>query len=118
MQRRCKWPPKPAEIVEACNEAAERIARFTRYQDWGKKQLAELEKPRQPRPSREELEMRFGGRLLPVDFGMDEAERAALARKPYSPPPFSKIAENYKDNPERMTNLTSAPGKRRSLRQL
>ncbi len=44
LQRRCKFPPSIAEVVEACDSEAERIAKLKRYQDMGKPAL-------QPRPT-------------------------------------------------------------------
>lgn len=67
LQRTCKFPPRIAEIVEACEKAADRINRFDRMRMFGQQRL--IERDLGPKLTREELLARYGGSLLPADFG-------------------------------------------------
>jgi hypothetical protein len=44
IQRKCKFPPTIAEVVEACDNEVARLARMQRYHDYG--QTSRYERPR------------------------------------------------------------------------
>lgn len=115
LQRTCKFPPRIAEIVEACDAIAARVARFSRYQNWGKETIAaRLEGPAVPKPTAEEMAAKYG-----PNFGIrDPEERTTAGFTPNSGQalPFNEIAEHYASHPDRMKHLTEAPGRRKSLR--
>lgn len=67
LQRTCTFPPRMAEIIKACGEAAAKLESINRFENWGRRTEPPL--VRGPRPSMEEIEVRFGGRLLPEGFG-------------------------------------------------
>ena len=55
LQRRYKWPPKIAEVVEFCNERVTHSAKMERFKNWGKPDTPMLESPREEKPTLEEL---------------------------------------------------------------
>jgi len=123
LQRKSVFPPRIAEIVKACEAIVVRDATRKRFQEWGKpdEKLA-LGPPPHERPTREQLLKKFGGSLLPKDFGksVEEIARARAKEKAAlepQAPSWKAITENYAANPQRLANLISEPGKRRSLRQ-
>jgi hypothetical protein len=56
IQRRCKWPPTVAEVVDACEEHLRSIANAHRFATWGKGNERLLEAPRQDGPTLDGLE--------------------------------------------------------------
>lgn len=79
IQRRVKFPPRIAELVEACDEAAAHIAKYARYQNWGKSQTAMLEGPPVHRPSEEEMLAKYGPNYgLNPNHGAEERKEAGM----------------------------------------
>lgn len=110
LQRTCTFPPRLAEIVKACDAAAATIDRANRFANWGRR--TEPVPIRGPRPTLDELKAKYGGSLLPPDFGKEPGET-----KPPTPAlPFEKVIPHYAENPQRLENLTREQGTRRSLR--
>jgi hypothetical protein len=60
IQRRSKFPPRVAELVAICDEAAEAIERRRRYENWGKNDATLLEGPKGEKPTLEELKAKYG----------------------------------------------------------
>lgn len=111
LQRTCTFPPRLAEIVKACDEAAAKLDRLNRFANFGRRNEPALIR-QGPRPTLEQLKARYGGSLLPPDFGKEPSEI-----KPPTPAlPFEKVIPHYAENPQRLENLTGAIGTRKSLR--
>lgn len=111
LQRSCTFPPRIAEIVKACDEAAAKLDRLNRFANFGRRNEAPLIE-HGPRPTLDELKARYGGSLLPADFGKEPSE----LKPPAPAPTWDAIAEHYAENPQRIEGLTREQGTRRSLR--
>lgn len=110
LQRTCTFPPRIAEICKACDEAATKLDRLNRFATFGRRNEPAL--IRGPRPSLEELKAKYGGSLLPPDFGKEPSEI-----KPPTPAlPFEEVIPHYAENPQRLEGLTRDFGTRKSLR--
>jgi len=73
VQRRSKFPPRVAELVAACDEAAATLERSRRYSNWGRNQpLAIAGPPPAPKPSLEQLQAKYG-----KDWGIGKEDEKA-----------------------------------------
>lgn len=118
LQRRCTFPPRMAEIVAACNEAAATIDRMNRFHNWGRRNEPALPLTG-PRPSLEELKARYGGSVLPADFGKIDpvdAVKEKLRRDVREKALTLEQIEGYYEHPDVGKHLTGEIGTRRSAR--
>jgi len=97
VQRHCKWPPTIAEIVEACNQRMQEIARLHRLQNPRKPEATMLGPPRDERPTYEELKAKYG-----ENFGLAPAEPKKPPARAMS---WQEVATFYRSNPERAARL-------------
>lgn len=99
IQRRLKFPPRLAELVAACDEAASILERTRRYQNWGRPQ--EIEGPKGPRMTKAEMEAKYG-----PNYGLDPIgkDRTGTTQKPA--PTWDQIKEMYGSDPSRIAALT------------
>jgi hypothetical protein len=67
IQRRIKFPPRIAELVSACDEAAAFLERLKRYSNWGRNNQA-IEGTKDPRPTRAQMLAKYG-----PNYGLDES---------------------------------------------
>jgi hypothetical protein len=79
VQRKYKWPPKIAEVVEFCDERIAYIAKMTRFKNWGKNAPLMLEGPQVPKPTREEMEAKYAKHWGIDQTGGRVAEKATPA---------------------------------------
>jgi hypothetical protein len=101
VQRRCKWPPKIAEVVAFCDERIEYIAKMERFKNWGKKDALMLEGPQEPKPTLEELHAKYG-----KDWGIGADDARVKTMEPA--PTWDKITADYQADPSRIERLTGA----------
>lgn len=103
IQRRSKFPPRIAELVAACDEAASIIEREKRYTNWGRDNRKEIEGPKGPRMTKEEMEAKYG-----PNYGLDPIgkDRTGTTQKPA--PTWDQIKEMYGSDPSRIAALTGA----------
>jgi hypothetical protein len=102
VQRRCKWPPKIAEVVAFCDERIEYIAKMERFKNWGKSNAPMIEGPKVPKPTREEMETKYG-----KDYGMSGFdERAGTEAK--SAPSWDHVVAQMQSDPSTIARLTGA----------
>lgn len=101
IQRRNKFAPRVAELVAACDEAAERIERHNRYTNWGRGNQRALEGPKEAKPTLDELKAKYG-----PNYGLGPAKGDILAASADPAPSWDRIAESYRSDPERIKALT------------
>jgi hypothetical protein len=88
IQRRSKFPPRIAELVAACDEAASRIERHRRYVNWGRNNQSAIEGPQAPKPSYDELIAKYG-----PNFGLDPNCEKSQSTTFYQSQTVKKTAE-------------------------
>jgi hypothetical protein len=101
IQRKCKWPPTINELVEFCDEHVAYLAKLDRFNNWGKADAAQIEPPRQEKPTLAELKAKYG-----ENWGIDQGERPA-GFKTHQAPSWERIAEQYHGDPDAMKRLTA-----------
>jgi hypothetical protein len=101
VQRRIKFPPRVAELVEACDEAAAALERSRRYANWGCNNVKAIEGPQEPKPSHDEMIAKYG-----PNFGLGFVDSARVAASPVPAPTWDRIAETYAADPSRIRALT------------
>jgi hypothetical protein len=102
VQRRCKWPPKLAEVVEFCDERIGYIAKMERFKNWGKPDALMIEGPKVPKPTREETEAKYG-----KNWGIDQSggkERIAADDKPAQS--WDRVVAQMQSDPSTIARLT------------
>jgi hypothetical protein len=99
VQRRCKWPPKLADVVEFCDERIAYIAKMNRFKNWGKGDTLLLEGPQEPKPTLEELHAKYG-----KDWGLGRDDVHIKSMTPA--PPWDHIIEQYQSDPSAIARLT------------
>lgn len=104
VQRRHKWPPKIAEVVEFCTERVEHIEKMERYQNWGKKP-AMIEGPQELRPTLEEMHEKYG-----KDWGLGRDEARVKTMEPA--PSWDKIVADMQADPSIASRLVAPLMKR------
>ncbi len=112
IQRRSKWPPSIAEIVEACDECATNIKRRERFTNWGKNNVdafgnivAQIEGPPPAKKmTKEEMEAKYG-----KGYGLTDPKEA--------PPPLTReeitsawaaTIKQYQSDPSLIDRLKNA----------
>jgi hypothetical protein len=116
LQRTCKFPPRLAEITEACDKAAATLERVDRFRNWGRRK--EVERDLGPRLTLDELKAKYGGSLLPEGFGATDPadvmrEKARAVREKALTP---RQIEAFYEYPHAASHLTTEAGTRRSMR--
>lgn len=108
IQRTSKFPPRIAEIVEACDKVAERLSRWKRFQNFGKAQIEE--RNRLTDGTTPESRAAF------IDQAMANFPRETGRAKPVDSRPQSRsieeLAEYYRADPTRIAKLTGPEGTR------
>jgi hypothetical protein len=101
VQRRCKWPPKLAEVVEFCDEPIAYIAKMNRFKNWGKPDPLMLEGPREPRPTLDEMHAKYG-----KDWGLGRDEASVKTMEPA--PSWDSVVAQMQADPSTLERLTGA----------
>jgi hypothetical protein len=104
VQRKYKWPPKIAEVVEFCDAQVEHIAKMERYKTWGKGDGGALmiEGPREEKPTLEEMHAKYGGK----HWGIDQGDtRTGTLSKPA--PTWDKVVAHMQADPSILARLTA-----------
>jgi hypothetical protein len=103
LQRKHKFVPSIAEIIEACDERFREISRVNYYQNWGKADadaIRALNAPREDRLSLDELKAKY-----PPNWGIDAGTTGtSTVSKPA--PSWDAITQNYASDPSRLEYLT------------
>lgn len=81
------WMPNCAEVKAACNERVAWLHKVERFQNWGKKPL-EIEPPREYRPTREELQAKYG-----PNWGLTSLDEPVRKLRPA--PTADELREHY-----------------------
>lgn len=101
VQRRHKWPPKIAEVVEFCDERVTYIASMERFRKWGQR-APMLEGPQEPRPTLDEMHAKYGENWG-IDGGKTDKHSGFKTGQASS---WEKITEQYHGDPAAMQRLT------------
>jgi hypothetical protein len=103
VQRKHKWPPTIAEVVEFCGERMAYIAKLDRFKNWGNRsQLTGPIGVSGVKPTLEELHAKYG-----KDWGLGGLdERAGTESKPA--PTWDEIIKQYQSDPSAIARLTGA----------
>lgn len=109
LQRTCTFPPRTAEIVKACDALVARDLRYSRFRNWGKR---EPEPDLGPRMTKEELEERYGGSILPPGFGESKL-REPSGFKTGQALFGDKLAAHYQGN-DKAKHLNAEQGRRKA----
>lgn len=97
IQRKSKWPPTISEIVEACDQHQDYLAKCERLRNWGN-QPKMIEPPREDRPSLEELKAKHG-----ENWGLKSLNERPIESKPA--PSWDEITAIYQADPTRLARL-------------
>lgn len=109
LQRTCKFPPRVAELVQACDALVARNLRHSRFRDWGLRDPDPA--PTEPKLTKEQLLARYGGSILPPGFGETKL-REPSGFKTGQALFGDKLAEHYQGN-DKAKHLTVEQGRRR-----
>jgi hypothetical protein len=101
IQRRIKFPPRLAELVQACDEAATHFDRFDRLT---RKPPKEIEPPREARPTREEMLAKYG-----PNYGVPDVTDERIGTKSIPTPSWDTIVATYSADPSRIDALANSP---------
>jgi hypothetical protein len=101
IQRRCTFPPSVKEVVDACDSHLNHLANVDRFKNWGKRDVALLEAPREDKPTLDELKAKYG-----PSWGLNVGnDRVGTEAKPA--PTWQRIAEQYHGDTNAMKRLTA-----------
>lgn len=89
VQRRSKFPPRVAELVEACDQAAQAIERRKRYENWGRNGLL-IEGPQDEKPTLDELKAKYGD-----NWGLDPTGGEIKPKPTFTAPNRDQLAAHY-----------------------
>jgi hypothetical protein len=103
IQRRSKFPPRVAELVAACDEAAVGLERVKRYTNWGKNDPNLLEGPQAEKPTLEELQAKYG-----KNWGLDPTAGDVARTQTFKAPSWDEIGTSYSADPTRLAKLLNA----------
>ncbi len=101
IQRRSKWPPSIAEIVEACDECAAGIKRRERFANWGHNDPLAIEGPPVKKLTEAEMVAKYGKGygLAPV-----KEEKLPLTEEEITTA-WAKVLPTYAADPSRLARL-------------
>lgn len=102
IQRRMKFPPRVAELVTACDEAAAYLERTKRFENWGKNDPTLLEGPKVEKPTLDELKAKYG-----ENWGLTPKEPKKTLDT-FQAPSWDEITAMYAADPSRIARLTKS----------
>ena len=105
VQRRSKFPPRVAELVAACDEAAHAIERRKRYENWGRNETLMIDGPKADKPTLAELKAKYGDNWGIDPCGGEPPVSTGFFDKKI--PGWDEIAKNYSADPSRIAALTN-----------
>jgi hypothetical protein len=100
VQRRCKWPPKLADVVEFCDERIAYIAKMNRFKNWGKGDRLLLEGPQVPRPTLDEMHAKYG-----KDWGLEDPGGARFGTEAKQAPSWDSVVAQMQLDPSIVQRL-------------
>jgi hypothetical protein len=103
VQRRCTFPPSVKEVVDACDQHRQSIARTEQFKNFGKR-TPMIEGPRERRPTLAEMRAKWGENWGLNSTGSDKEP----GFKTGNAPTWERIVEQYHGDPNAMKRLTAS----------